>query len=54
MWGNNEGEAEKLQKDVDESHKTSVLKNMSKEISSSHQDYIKYMMLVSAYHSMVI
>jgi len=28
MWGNNEGEEEKLQKDVDESHKTTVLKNM--------------------------
>ena len=28
MWGNNEGEAEKLQKDVDESYKTTLLKTM--------------------------
>jgi len=28
MWGNNEREAEKLEKDVDESYKTNVLKNM--------------------------
>jgi dephospho-CoA kinase len=28
MWANNEGEAEKLQKDVDKSHKTTVLKYM--------------------------